>query len=135
MELNGEAMRRGMKDSFVAALAKTVKDAAKDGRWDASVGKLGAESSVDDVAKATLESAMAQFRGASASVPQWFSGCVGAVRSVMAADEIEGLECVAALFLSTERADPVQRMAAIQQLLQVLDPDGSPSMGLGLCGF
>lgn len=134
MEFDSEKMRKGLKDSFVNALAKAVKETAQDGQWSASVRELSEESSVDDVAKAALESAMAQFRGASTGVPQWFSGCVSAVRSILAVDEIEGLECAAALYMATDRASAVQRMAALQQLLQVLDPDGVPSMGFGLFG-
>lgn len=93
---------------------------------------LTKENSVDDVAKMALQTAMRQFGGDAGNIPVWFPSCVNAVRMIMAEDEMQGMECAAALYMSVQnKATPEQTVTAIQKLLMVIAQETNSFSGLG----
>lgn len=130
MEHNAETARNGMKKKFVDELAKTVIETAKAGKWSITVTELSEDSSADDIAKMALDAAFKQFGGWRDNVPEWFSRCVIATKTVIAEDEMQGLECMAALYMATNNATPEQKMTAIGKLLEALDPPAPPPLGV-----
>lgn len=126
MNQSAETARKGMKKKFVDDLAKTVVETAKTGKWNITVAELSEDSSADEIAKMALDAAFKQFGGRRDNVPEWFDFCVIATKTVMAEDEMQGLECVAALYAATDTATPEQKMTAIGKLLGVLDPAEVP---------
>lgn len=131
MTQNAETARNGMKTKFVGELAKTVIETAKSGKWSITVAELSEDSSADDIAKMALNAAFKQFGVGRDNVPEWFNFCVIATKTVIAEDEMQGLECVAALYMATENATPEQKMTAIGKLLDVLNPPAvAPALGV-----
>lgn len=122
MNQNAETARKGMKKKFVDELAKTVIETAKVGKWDMTVVELSEESSVDDIAKMALDAARRQLSGSCDNVPEWFNYCLTATRIVTGEDEMQGLECMAALYMATDKATSEQKLTAIGKLLELLEP-------------
>lgn len=101
---------------------------AEKGLWrEPTVGMDSSDAG--QIAKSAVESAWQSMMGP--GVPMWFSRAADAAKRVLQADEMLGLECVAALMAAVDRAEPEHRPAALELLLGVLEPpSGGMSFGL-----
>lgn len=133
MEFNMEKVKNDMKNKLIDTLANSVKLTAKQGEWGLpTIGDLTKESTVDDVAKMTMQTAMRQISGDMGNVPTWFLTCVNATKTIMMEDEMQGMDCAAALYMSAKnKAAPEQMVTAMQRLLLVIAPETNSFSGIG----
>lgn len=105
-----EDIRNGVKRKVVEQMAEAVKEAAAKSLWREP--PVDAESAdAGQIAKSAAEAAYGALMGP--GVPAWFARAVDATGQVISEDELLGLDCVAALLGSTERAESDQKPAAM----------------------
>lgn len=122
--MTNEDIRSGMKRKVAERMAEAVKVAAAKGLWREP--PVDAESAdAGKIAKSAVEAAYGALMGP--GVPAWFARAVDAAGQVASEDELLGLDCVAALLASTERAASDQRPAAILLLWSIMKYPGSCS--------
>lgn len=120
-------------------LARTIKSVAETGNWDGNKVELDAPDDDDTVAviRAAMDAAMTAMKN-ERTLPEWFMAALSATKTLMMADEMQGIECVAALYQATERTEGMTRMMALEQIASALSPvrafglGGLGSLGLGL---
>lgn len=133
MNINAETYRGDIKKKLIGALASAVKQTAEIGEWCLPVDGLTQENASENITQIALQMAMKQLRGEAVNIPSWFSSCICAAKTIIAEDEMQGMECVAALYVSTDKALAEQRLEAVQQLLHVIAPattGGAPALGM-----
>lgn len=126
-------IKETMRKKLASELSSAVKAAAKTGRWETPAPQVDEDCSPEDVAQMALGIAERALSEVQNGVPSWFTRSVSVTRTVMAEDELQGLECIAALYASTINAGEMQRMAALELLLGACRETTFPhALGLAL---
>lgn len=123
-----ENIRDGVRRKMVEQMAAAVKDAAAKCLWQEPPVSMDSDDA-GRLAKSAVESAYATMLGP--GVPMWFSRAVNAAKRVLLEDELLGLDCVAALLASAERANADQRPAALELLWLIVDSPAGTGSFLG----
>lgn len=114
-----EEAKSTLKDILLSDLVSAVKQAAN-GTW-----------SLDESEESSCQSAL--MFAMSGGLPIWFTQALEATKTIMQLNEMQGLECLAALHFSTRRASEEQKLSAIRQIIQAIS-SVSPN-GLGILPF
>lgn len=127
-----ENIRETMRKRLSEELSDAVKTAAKTGRWEIPAPQVGDDCTPEDVTQLAFGLAERTLSEMQDGVPSWFTRSISATRAVMVEDELQGLECVAALYASTANASEAQRMAALERLLSVCKGTTFSATALGI---
>lgn len=120
-------IRETMRKRLSEELSDAVKTAAKTGKWEIPTPQVSDDCTAEDLTQLAFSLAERTLSETQDGVPSWFTRSISATRAVMAEDELQGLECIAALYASTTNASDAQRMAALERLLSVCKGTTFPS--------
>lgn len=115
-----EEAKSTFKDTLLSDLVSAVKQAANSS-W-----------SLDESEEPSYRDALTF--AVSGGLPMWFTQALEATKTIMQLDEMQGLECLAALHFSTHRASEEQKLSAIRQIMQAISsasPNGLGVLSLG----
>lgn len=115
--MTNEEVKNALKDKLLADLVDTVEKVTNNS-WNCEESENQTNA---------ILSVM------SGGLPVWFTQALAATKTIMQLDEMQGLECLAALHFSTRRASEEQKLSAVSQIVQLISI--APSDGLGILPF
>lgn len=133
-EISAEKFKEELTLNLIDNLAFSVKQVAGKAQWNILTDNPADDYSADKAGNLAMYEVRKQLRGDTANLPDWFLSCVEAVKTIIANDEMQGMECVAALLMATDRATAEQRVTAGRQLVGVLNPKQTGISALGMFG-